>query len=79
MSGKTYKPLRDWSCASYDPKTGRSASAYDYGSAFSAEGFRISPSAQISEANTAGEGGARSFGQCDKARQQKHGAQWSKD
>jgi hypothetical protein len=79
MSNKTYRPLRTWASASFDPKTGRAASSLDYGGSFSADGIRINPSSQIDTASSTGEGGARSFGQCDKARTQKHGAQRSED
>ena len=40
-------PLRDWGCASYDPQTGKPASAFGDGQSFSVEGMKITPSAQV--------------------------------
>jgi hypothetical protein len=45
----TYKgvPLRQRSSASYDPRSGKSASAFGDGEPFTAEGIRIDPSRQM--------------------------------
>jgi hypothetical protein len=40
-------PLRDWSSSSYDPRSGKSASAFGDGGSFTAEGIRIDPSDQL--------------------------------
>jgi hypothetical protein len=58
MSDKTFRPLRDWNVPSYDPKSGRSASAFKHGSAFSADGLRINPSSQVDAARAGGVNGA---------------------
>jgi hypothetical protein len=51
-------PMRQWASASYDPKSGRQASAYGDGQSFSAEGMRISPSSQVKVAYGKGHAGA---------------------
>jgi hypothetical protein len=43
------EPLKSWSSPSYDPRTGKSASAFGDGEPFSAEGIRIDPSRQLKE------------------------------
>jgi hypothetical protein len=73
------KPLRGCGAPSYDPKTGRAASAFNTGGSFSVEGIRINPSAQVKAGATAGVGGAPGFAECNKSRTQHHGAEWSKE
>jgi hypothetical protein len=59
---KNYVPLRDWASASYDPKTGKAASAFrPEGASFGAEGFDIRPSAQVDSARSKGRGNAPGF------------------
>jgi hypothetical protein len=54
----TSRRMRQWSQSSYDPKTGRAVSAYGDGGSFSADGIRVSGSAQIDRARSGGQKGA---------------------
>jgi hypothetical protein len=56
-------PLRNWASASYDPKTGKAASALgsEGAAGYSAEGFDIRPSGQVDSARSKGRGGAPGF------------------
>jgi hypothetical protein len=61
--------LRRWASASYDAKTGRSASALmPDGSSVTIESEAIHPSAQLD--HSSGRGGAPSWRQLDKSRTQ---------
>jgi hypothetical protein len=58
-------PLRDWASNSYDPKTGRAASAlYNEGAPVTIEGQHIRPNKQL-PSRTAKAGGAMSWGEMD--------------
>jgi hypothetical protein len=55
-------PLRDWASASYDPKTGRQASAFARpGTGVTLEDQHIAPNAQVDEASGKASGGAPNF------------------
>jgi hypothetical protein len=74
---ETFKPLRAWNVPSYDPKSGRSASAFGHGSAFSAEGLPIRSSAQINEARAGGQGGAPGVSGMDRTQgKRSHDEMW---
>jgi hypothetical protein len=69
-SGNPGVPLRDWSCASYSPTTGRAAKSsmsarltYDGGDVV--KGWNVS--AQISQTRNAGKGGAPGISAMDKS------------
>jgi hypothetical protein len=59
-----YVPLKDWSCPSYDPKTGKQASVFaPPGTAVTLDGTRIAPSAQRYAGDTRGVHGAPGWGE----------------
>jgi hypothetical protein len=65
-----YTPLRDWSCPSYDPDTGRGASAFvTPGTSTTIEGQKIAPNTQMPRRDNAS-GGARTLAAQDEARTQ---------
>lgn len=63
--------LKNWSAPSYDPNTGRSASAFGDGGSSTMDGERINPSSQREAGRTAGQNGAPGFAECDMNRSRK--------
>jgi hypothetical protein len=58
-------PLRDWASNSYDPKTGRAASALmNEGAPTTIEGYRITPNKQLPRRDTSA-GGAETLAEHD--------------
>lgn len=58
--------LRQWASPSYDPATGKEASKLGGSGAYSAEGFRVSPSRQLPKGQPGK--GSPSWSEIDKAR-----------
>jgi hypothetical protein len=51
---KEYQPLRSWACPSYDPNTGKAASAFlPWGARTTIEGQEIAPNSQLARGQTA--------------------------
>jgi hypothetical protein len=62
--------LRQWACGSYDPRTGRSASAYSTDATI-IEDQKVNPSSQVSAATGTAAGGTPSWTEIDKNRSRK--------